>query len=130
MLAAPDVARTVFTQFAPALAGIAKGGITLFASSNDKALLASKRVAGGLVRAGDIPKEGILVLPGIESIDISNASTSIFSTNHSTFADRQHLVDDMGLLFERTTNKHPPSTRFPVYKLQGRSPSVWWQYRN
>ncbi len=130
VLASPDVARTVFTQFAGAFSDIAKGGITLYASSKDRALIASKRVASGLVRAGDIPKEGILVLPGIESIDITEASTGFFSTNHSTFADRRHLIDDMGLLFERTNNKRPPNLRFPVYKAQGRAPSVWWQYRN
>jgi esterase/lipase superfamily enzyme len=130
VLASPDVARDVFTQFAGAFSGIAKGGITLYASSNDRALVASKRVASGLVRAGEIPKEGILVLPGIESIDITEANTGFFSTNHSTFADRRHLIDDMGLLFERTSNKRPPNVRFPVYKAQGRAPSQWWQYRN
>jgi esterase/lipase superfamily enzyme len=129
VLAAPDVARTVFAQFAATFAPVTKSGITLYASSRDRMLIASKRVASGIVRAGDIPREGILVVPGVESIDISNASTEVFSTNHDTFADRQHLIDDMGLLFERRSNKHPPSVRFPVYKVQGRSPAQWWQYR-
>jgi esterase/lipase superfamily enzyme len=129
VLAAPDVARSVFVQFAHVFAGMATGGITLYASSKDRALLASKRVASGIVRAGDVPKEGIVVVRGIESIDITEASTGFFSVNHSTFADRRHLVDDMALLFERTSSKHPPNVRFPIYKMEGQSPAEWWRYR-
>jgi esterase/lipase superfamily enzyme len=80
LLAAANISRTVFERFV----SLAKGGVTLFASQNDLAMAASKRVASGLVRAGDVPKAGIVIIPGVESIDISQASTSFFSTNHST----------------------------------------------
>ncbi|MGH2435585.1 MAG: alpha/beta hydrolase [bacterium] len=129
VLAAPDISRKVFEQFAAQFVGLAKGGATLYASKNDLALMASKRVAGGLVRAGDVPKQGIVIVPGVESIDISDASTSFFSTNHSAFADRAHLIEDMRLLFERSSEKHPPDLRFPVYQLQGSQPKKWWRYR-
>ena len=43
VLAAPDVSRTVFEQFAAAFSGLPKGGITLFASSNDRALCFGRR---------------------------------------------------------------------------------------
>jgi esterase/lipase superfamily enzyme len=129
VLAAPDISRTVFKQFAARFASLAKGGVTLYASKNDLAMTASKRVAGGLVRAGDVPKEGIVIVPGVESIDISDASTSFFSTNHSAFADRAHLIVDMRLMFERTSDKHPPDTRFPVYLPRGSQPNKWWRYQ-
>ena len=129
VLAAPDIARNVFERFAARLASLAKGGVTLLASKNDLAMSASKRVSSGLVRAGDVPKEGIVIVPGIESIDVSDASTSFFSMNHSTFADREHLVTDLRYLFERTNDKHPPDVRYKVYRPAGTQPKQWWQYR-
>ncbi len=130
VLAAPDISRRVFEQFAASFARLARGGVTLYASRNDLALKASKKKASGLVRAGDVPREGIVIVPGVESIDISNASTSVLSLNHSNFADRQHIITDMQLLFERTTNdaKRPPSKRLSVYRQQGTQQKVWWQY--
>jgi esterase/lipase superfamily enzyme len=129
ILAAPDVSRSVFERFAARLTGLVKGGITLLASKNDLAMSASKRVSSGLVRAGDVPKEGIVIVQGIESIDVSDASTAFFSLNHSAFADREHLVTDLQLLFERTEGKHPPDVRYKVYRPAGSQPKQWWQYQ-
>ncbi|MEQ1936207.1 MAG: alpha/beta hydrolase, partial [Fimbriimonadaceae bacterium] len=128
VLAAPDISRKVFEQFAARFVSLAKGGVTLYASKNDFAMTASKRVASGLVRAGDVPREGIVIVPGVESIDISEASTGFFSSNHSTFADRGHLVADMQLLFERSSDKHPPHVRFRVYRQEGTQQKLWWRY--
>ena len=127
VLAAPDVSRTVFQQFAARFKGMARGGVTLYASRNDRALQASRTIAGGLTRAGDVPRNGIVMVPGIDSIDISDASTNFFSTNHSAFADREHMIEDMRLLFARSMR--PPHERFAVYRAEGRSPNRWWRYR-
>lgn len=116
ILAAPDVSRRSFEVLAEKFKDVARGGITLYASSKDRAMLASKKVASGLTRAGDVPTvEGPMIVAGIETIDVSAADTSFFSTNHNSFADRQHLVEDMRLLL--MSGKHPPHDRFPV--LQG-----------
>ena len=127
IMAAPDVSRSVFEKYVSRFASLASGGVTLFASSNDLAMAASKRVTRGLVRAGDVPKDGIIVLPGIESIDVSAANTEFFSTNHSTFADREHLVTDLRLLLERTSNKHPPDVRSAIYRSAGSKPKQWYE---
>ncbi len=127
VLAAPDVSRTVFEQFASRFKGMARGGVTLYASRNDRALQASRTIARGLTRAGDVPSNGIVMVPGIDSIDISDASTNFFSTNHSAFADREHMIEDMRLLFARSMR--PPHERFAVYRAEGRSPNRWWRYR-
>lgn len=129
VFAAPDVARPQFVQFASGLVPIVKGGLTLYASRNDHALQLSKGVFSRLTRAGDIPSgEGIVVVPGVESIDVSETNTGIFSLNHSDFGDRPHLITDMQLMFERQDAKHPPNVRFPVYKTMGTQPNRWWQY--
>ena len=129
VLAAPDISRTVFEQFAARFARLAQGGVTLYASKNDLAMKASKEAARGIVRAGDVPSEGIVIVPGVDSIDISDASTSFLSFNHSTFADRSHIVMDMQLLFERPSNKRPPDIRFSVFRPEGAQPKQWWRYR-
>ncbi|MEQ1649633.1 MAG: alpha/beta hydrolase [Hyphomicrobiaceae bacterium] len=126
VFAAPDVSRTVFEQFARHFTGIARG-ITLYASRNDRALQASRRFASGMLRAGDVPKDGIILANGIESIDVSEASTSFFSLNHTVFAEREHLIEDLRLLLSRSV--HPPSERFAVYRTEGKPPNQWWLYR-
>ena len=55
----------------------------------------------------------------IETIDVSAADTSFFSTNHNSFADRQHLVGDMRLLL--MSGQHPPHERFPLSKAEAPS---------
>ncbi len=127
VFAAPDVSRSAFEQFAARFVGIASGGVTLYASRNDRALQASKGIARGIVRAGDVPTSGIVVVPGVDSIDISDASTGFFTTNHSAFADREHLIEDMRLLFAR--GMRPPHERFAVYRVEGKKPGIWWRYR-
>ena len=79
VLAAPDVNRTTFEQNATRLLSAVSGGITLYASASDAALRWSRRIAGGNLRAGDVPEKGPVVLPGIDTIDVTDASSSIFS---------------------------------------------------
>lgn len=94
------------------------------------ALLASKRLAGGLVRAGDIPGDGIVVVPGVESIDVSDLNTGFLSLNHSAFADRQPLIADLQTLLANKSveAKHPPDKRIPNYKPFGIDAKKWWKY--
>lgn len=127
LLAAPDVSRTSFAQLAEKFRGLVKGGVTLYASANDRAILASKRVASGLDRAGDVPQNlGPLIVYGVETIDVSDAATGFFGTNHSTFAERQHLVEDIRVLFARSLR--PPHARFPIFRAMGAEPKKFWRY--
>ena len=126
VLAAPDVSRTVFEQLAVKFKGFARGGVTLYASAADKALLASKKLAGDLVRAGDVPPGGPVVVGGIETIDVTAASTAFFGSNHSHFADRESLVEDMRVLMENSVR--PPSKRFNSFKPVNSPAGQYWRY--
>ena len=77
ILAAPDVDADNFTNLAQAIKGFAKG-VTLYASSNDRALIVSRNFWGNY-RAGDVPAAGPLMLPGIDTIDVTAASTDAFA---------------------------------------------------
>lgn len=91
ILTAPDIDADIFKRdIAPALAaGCDK--ITLYVSDGDKALLASKEVHG-YPRAGDAA-EGIVVVPGVETIDASGLDTSFLE--HSYFAESSSVLADI-----------------------------------
>jgi len=91
ILTAPDIDAEIFKRdIAPALiAGCNR--ITLYVSNGDNALLASKKVHG-YPRAGDTA-EGIVVVPGIETIDASGLDTSFLE--HSYFATAPPVLSDI-----------------------------------
>jgi esterase/lipase superfamily enzyme len=91
ILTAPDIDADIFKRdIAPALAA-GCDRITLYVSNGDNALLASKKVHG-YPRAGDTA-EGIVIVPGIETIDASGLDTSFLE--HSYFATAPPVLSDI-----------------------------------
>lgn len=91
ILAAPDIDAEVFRRdLAPALRQAGKR-VTLYASSNDLALKASKQVHG-YARAGD-SGDGLMVLPGIETIDATGVDESTLA--HSYFVESKPVIRDI-----------------------------------
>jgi len=128
VMAAPDVSRDIFIQLAKRVHGVAKG-MTLYASSKDKALLASKTLALDIARAGDVPPEGPVVLDGIlDTIDVSTFGEEFLGLDHDTFAGNRSLIDDIGKLV--MLRQRPPGQRTP--QLKGRpeaaNPPLYWWY--
>ncbi|GAA5177528.1 hypothetical protein GCM10025771_14830 [Niveibacterium umoris] len=111
MLMAPDIDAKVFrTQIAPALVQ-PDSRVTLYASSNDLALKASRTVhqAG---RLGDASP--LIVLPGMDSIDASDVATDLLG--HSYYADGDSVVAD---IIEVISDKGPPDNRTWLEALRG-----------
>lgn len=97
ILAAPDIDAEVFKRdIAPAMVQ-AGSPVTLYASSEDLPLQASKAVHGGYPRAGD-SGENIIVYPGIESIDSTKVNTGFLG--HSYYADEKSIISDMFYIFK------------------------------
>ncbi len=97
ILAAPDIDAEIFRRdLAPALVQTGQR-VTLYASSNDQALVASKRVHG-YARAGDAGA-GLVVLPGIETIDVSRLDTSLLG--HSYYGSSDPILSDIRQLIEQ-----------------------------
>ena len=130
IMAAPDVDRTIFEQqLARRLSQVAKG-VTLYASSKDLALAASKKAHEG-VRAGDIlpAPRGPITAPNIDTIDVSALGIEMFGLNHSTFATAPSLIGDLKVLLG--TAVRPPHERSKL--LQGEpkgGPFRFWRYLN
>ncbi len=91
ILAAPDIDAQVFLRdIAPMLANSARP-VTLYMSSRDKALLASREVHGD-TRIGDAGN-GIVAISGFEVIDASNVETDFLA--HSYFANATSVISDL-----------------------------------
>lgn len=105
IMAAPDVDRDQFVQMEPDVRKITEG-MTLYASSADKALALS-RIPARAPRAGDVPSDdGPIVLPDMETIDVTAIGDEIFGLNHTEFATNRAIIDDIKLLI--STGMRPP----------------------
>ena len=125
VLAAPDVNATVFKeQIAPAISD--KGArVTLYASRNDRALLASRlhaTLSRNLMfqRLGDARRGQICVLPNMDTIDASAVDTSFLG--HSYFSTKPAVVDD---IFYLLTHGLDPDQRFGMIRRNHPDGQYW-----
>ena len=104
VLTAPDIDADVFRRdLAPAIVATASR-VTLYASSNDEALIASKAVHG-YRRAGD-SGDDVVVVPGVDTVDVSSIDTSLLG--HCYYGDNSTVLAD---LFELIQDSKPPDQR-------------------
>lgn len=125
ILAAPDVDRDNFANIARDIQGLA-AGVTLYAAGNDRALTVSRNFYGGIPRAGDVPATGPLVLPGIDTIDVSAASMDSLGLNHSGYAENNALLQDIAALI--ATGVRPPRLRTPTLEEVATEKGAYWRY--
>ena len=123
ILAAPDVDRDSFGDIADALQGLAKN-ITLYAAENDTALSVSRRVNGG-PRAGDIPAQGPLVIPGVDTLDVTSVSTDSLGIHHSGYAENNKLLADIELLVSKG---EAPGVRMPSLEVVPLGTGQYWRF--
>ncbi len=90
LLTAPDIDADVFkNDIAPAITKTAER-VTLYASSNDAALLLSKKLHG-YPRAGEAGSE-IVIVPGMDTVDVTAVDTSLLG--HSYYGDSGSVLSD------------------------------------
>ena len=111
ILAAPDIDAKVFrTELAPVLRQ-ASGRVTLYASSEDLALKASRQVNRG-PRAGDT-SEGVVLVPGVDTIDVSGVDQSVLA--HSYFMESDKVMGDIREMFRAN---QPAAQRKPLQSVK------------
>jgi esterase/lipase superfamily enzyme len=124
ILAAPDVDADNFTNLASTIGGFANG-VTLYAAANDRALIISRNFWQN-PRAGDVPVGGPLIVSGVDTIDITAASTDVFAFNHSGYAEHNALLQDIGKLIQNGVR--PPDVRQPSLKRITTDRGDYWRY--
>ncbi|WAP67736.1 alpha/beta hydrolase [Jiella pelagia] len=99
VLAAPDLDIDVFRQQLDEL-GPAKDRITIFTSQDDRALLVSRRLAGGVQRLGSVDltrpqMQAFFARRGVAVVDLSGVQAGD-SLNHTKFAESPAVVQAIG----------------------------------
>ena len=119
VLAAPDVDADLFRRdLAPALVDVSRQ-VTLYASSDDQALIASKQVHG-YPRAGE-SGDHIVVVPGVETIDVSGIDLSLLG--HSYYGDSEMMLRDLyNVIYSRL-----PAAERPALIRRPSDMGVYWQ---
>jgi len=100
VLAAPDVDVDDFRQEARAILGLPES-MTLLASSEDRALKVSARLAGNVPRAGELVDGKPIQVPGIIAVDLSRIEASSPGSAHGGFANQPQVVTRIGALMQR-----------------------------
>jgi esterase/lipase superfamily enzyme len=124
ILAAPDVDADNFINLALGIEGFAQG-VTLYAAANDRALTISRNFWRN-PRAGDVLATGPLIVPGMDTIDVTAASTDTFALNHSGYAENNVLLQDIGKLIE--SGLRPPDQRLSNLKRVTTDRGDYWRY--
>jgi esterase/lipase superfamily enzyme len=120
LLAAPDINADLFrTTIAPRLKAMQGTQTTVYASSSDLALMASKAVHG-YRRVGDTAG-GVLVYPGFDTVDASAASLAVRAFGHSYLTDSAAVLKDIKSLLRL---KLPAKAR--GLAEAGTSPDIYW----
>jgi len=119
VLAAPDIDADYFRRdAAPALVQVANH-VTLYASSEDQALIASRKV-NGYPRAGDSGAD-IVIAPGIDTIDVSGTDLSLLG--HSYYGDNEIMLRD---LYDVVRARLPAPQRTSLIQ-RAVGPMTYWQ---
>ena len=127
VLAAPDVDKEQFETVIAGVGQVAKG-ITLYASGSDNALRLSREArGGGSPRAGEVRPPGPALVKGMDTIDISAISTSVFSWGHDTYAESTELLADIARIL--TTGLRPPPSRSKKFEVLQHGTFQYWKYK-
>ena len=126
VLAAPDIGRKEFTTLAAHMKKV-RGGITLYAASNDVALEASRTFFSGEPRAGDSGYGGPLLLPHVDTIDATRASTQFFRLNHYYVAESSPILCDVEHLLRGGVR--PPNERSKILAAIKADAGTYYAYR-
>ncbi|MCP4935574.1 MAG: alpha/beta fold hydrolase, partial [bacterium] len=119
ILAAPDISARIFKDnIAPKMIQ-ASNNITLYVSSDDKALLASRKFHAN-PRAGEAG-ENIIIFKGIDTIDATGIDASLLA--HSYFAEAKSIISDILAILKG----EPPSGRKTLKPINTKH-GIYWAF--
>jgi hypothetical protein len=89
-------------------------------------MTAARSFAGGVPRAGDVPPDGPVIVPGIDTIDVTSTGADLLALNHSLYAEKSALLNGIGLLL--LTGERPPDRRVPILQRVHTARGDFWRY--
>jgi len=124
-MAAPDVDRDHYLKAVPKVLPAAEG-MTLYASSTDRTMMASRTLAGNVPRAGDVPLGGPILVEHVDTIDATAVGNDIFGLNQGIIAAKKSILNDIKLLLAHGLRS--PRLAEISGMPEGVKPSKWWRY--
>lgn len=118
VFAAPDIDSETFVDLAHEFHRQA-GRFTLYASSTDKALLASKAI-NGYPRAGD-SGPGLVIAEHVDTVDATLVDTSLMG--HTYIGQNDSILSDV---FDLMRDGRPPDERFRLAARQRAGKRYWY----
>jgi esterase/lipase superfamily enzyme/Tfp pilus assembly protein PilF len=125
VFAAPDVEVSQFRMLVSHVPGSGRIS-TLYASNNDRALLASRVFWQGAPAGYVALSKGPCVVAGVESIDISEAGDNFFGLNHDLFASNPVISADLRTVLRSSV--HPPDKRGKIFQASKNGEGAFWVY--
>jgi esterase/lipase superfamily enzyme len=125
VFAAPDIDSVVFkTQIAPQIISTNSPFVTVYASSNDRALSLSRSFYNGHQRLGETAPAPT-VIPGMDVIDATAVDTSFIG--HSYIGDQRSVISDLFYLLQSGESLE----QFPRAGMErtGTAPDEYWKFR-
>lgn len=126
VLAAPDMGTREFKTLANEIYA-RTGGFTLYASSSDLAMEASRKVHKNEPRAGDVVGGKPVIIQGVDTIDISAITTCYFCFGHDEYVEQSALLNDIATLLQRGIR--PPDTRTHTFRPLTEGDLPFWRYQ-
>ena len=124
VLTAPDIDADIFrNQIAPRILGVGPR-VTLYASSNDKALVTARSINAGYRRLGEAGND-IPVIRPMDTVDASSVKTDFLT--HSYFGDSATVMSDLFYLIRKGLN---PADRFGLERMRTSSGADYWRFKN
>ena len=117
VFAAPDIDASIFKNLAGHFSKKADQ-FTLYASSNDKAIMASKMIHK-YPRAGDSGL-GLVIVPSVDTVDVTAINTSL--DGHSFWGDNRSVLTD---IFELIKRGSPPQDRAGLVAMERYGEQYW-----
>ena len=115
-LTAPDIDASIFKDLASKFRTLVDRA-TLYASSKDEALVASKTYQG-YQRAGDTQPK-VVIVPGVDTIDVSMIDTNLIG--HFYYGDNRSVISDLTYVLEGL----PPDRRATLQPLRVLDGTYW-----
>lgn len=126
VMAAPDIDVDQYKLIAPMARKLTKG-MTLYASSADRALAISRKIAGKMQRAGDVIGDEPVLVDQVDTIDASVFGTDLMGLNHSHYATDRSILNDLKRLF--ADGKRPPPERgVGLDAIPNSISPAWWKF--
>lgn len=129
IMASPDIDQDLFLGQVSDLEKVTSG-MTLYASSNDKAMVAARSISRA-PKAGDFDERNIMQLNTVDLIDTSAIGDELFGLNHTSFAERRSLINDIKLIIRR--GLRPPNERLTeIHRMPpgGTGRPSFWRFVN